>query len=196
VWGAPGLNYSVSPLEPGTQNLQAAATYWVPRGAFFQANRFLLPQLLSLVTSGRSGSSAWDLYAGVGLFSRALARGFDQVTAVEIAEPATSALAATKLPNLRAAKSTTLDFLRAAVLQRDRPDFIVLDPPRTGAGPEVSALLARIAAPALIYVSCSPQTLAVDLAVLAASGYSVAELHLLDLFPQTTHIETVAILTR
>ena len=238
TWGSPGLNYSVSVPQPATNNLQPATTFWVPRGAFFQINRFLLPELLSLVcsypatnrtgqldrsrgdcqqgddtsrgflsrkTTLQSGSSeplnsgtdlAFDLYAGVGLFSRALAARFTQVTAVEIAEPAFTALAATRLPNLRAVKASTLDFLRVAVLQRDRPDLIVLDPPRTGVGPEVCALLARIAAPTLVYVSCSPEKLPADLADLAASGYTLAKLHLFDLFPQTTHIETVAILTR
>jgi 23S rRNA (uracil1939-C5)-methyltransferase len=195
-WGAPGLTYSIPAPQPATSNRQPATAYWVPRGAFFQINRFLLPDLLALVTSNSTGPLAWDLYAGVGLFSRALARTFAQVVAVEIAEPAASALASTKLANLRAAKSTTLDFLRAAVLQRERPSLIVLDPPRSGAGTEVCALLARIAAPALIYISCSPEALARDLTALAASGYSVAELHLVDLFPQSTHIETVAILTR
>jgi 23S rRNA (uracil1939-C5)-methyltransferase len=194
-WGTAGLTYSIPAPQPATNNLQPA-TCWVPRGAFFQINRFLLPELLALVTSHRSGPLAWDLYAGVGPFSRAFARAFAEVVAVEIAEPAASALASTKLPKLRAVKSTTLDFLRAAVLQRDRPNLIVLDPPRSGAGPEVCALLARIAAPILIYISCSPEALAYDLPTLVASGYIVAELHLLDLFPQTTHIETVAILTR
>jgi 23S rRNA (uracil1939-C5)-methyltransferase len=193
AWGAPGLIYSVP--QPATDNLQPA-TYWIPRGAFFQVNRFLLPELLALATGNRSGELAWDLYAGVGLFSRALAARFTQVTGVEIAEPAVTALAATKLTNLRAAKATTLDFLRAAVVERDRPNLVVLDPPRSGAGREVCDLLARIAAPTLVYVSCSPEVLPVDLSTLAAAGYTVAELHLLDLFPQTTHIETVAILTR
>ena len=221
TWGSPGLNYSISAknqivilsgaknprispsplsvLEPRTSNLEPA-TYWVPRTAFFQANRFLLPELLALVTNNRSGQSAFDLYAGVGLFSRALAARFTQVTAVEIAEPAAAALAAAKIPNLHAVKATTLDFLRVAVLQRDRPDLIVLDPPRSGAGPEVCAHLARIAAPTLVYVSCSPETLPSDLQTLTTlagpSGYTLAELHLFDLFPQTTHIETVAVLTR
>jgi len=185
TWGAPGLNYTV-----------ADTTYWVPRTAFFQINRYLIPELLTLITANQKGQLAWDLYAGVGLFSKALAATFSQVTAVEIAEPAFTALASTKLPNLQAIKSTTLDFLRAAVLQRDRPNLIVLDPPRSGAGPEICALLARVAAPTLIYVSCSPQHLAADLIPLTASGYTVAQLHLFDLFPQTTHVETVAILTR
>ncbi|HEV2646193.1 MAG TPA: 23S rRNA (uracil(1939)-C(5))-methyltransferase RlmD [Acidobacteriaceae bacterium] len=193
TWGAPGLLYPVSQIAPSTAE---PATNWVPRGAFFQINRFLIPKLLSLVTEGRSGQLAFDLYAGVGLFCRALAHSFTRVTAVEIAEPAASALASTKLRNLQAVKATTLDFLRTAVLDRDRPDLIVLDPPRTGAGPEVCALLARIAAPTLVYVSCSPETLPTDLTTLATSGYTVTELHLLDLFPQTNHIETIAILTR
>ncbi len=194
AWGAPGLQYPING-EPTTDNEQPLS-FWVPRTAFFQVNRFLLPELLSLVTTNHTGDLAWDLYAGVGLFSQTLARSFAQVTAVEIAEPSFAALAATKLPNLHAVRATTLDFLRAAVLQRDRPSLIVLDPPRTGAGREICQLLARIAAPTLTYVSCSPETLPGDLQTLAASGYTVAALHLLDLFPQTTHIETVALLTR
>ena len=223
IWGAPGLNYTVAaeialakekeaviltaarnprisslPLpvpQPATRN-QHPAIYWVPRGAFFQVNRFLLPKLLTLVTRNRTGSLAWDLYAGVGLFTGSLAPHFTRVTAVEIAEPSFTALASAKLPNRRAVKASTLDFLRSAVLQRDRPDLVILDPPRTGAGPEICGLLGRVAAPTLIYVSCSPEVLPADLATLAAAGYAIAELHLLDLFPQTTHIETVAVLIR
>jgi 23S rRNA (uracil1939-C5)-methyltransferase len=194
AWGAPGLQYPING-EPTTDNGQPLS-FWVPRTAFFQVNRFLLPELLALVTANHTGDLAWDLYAGVGLFSQTLARSFAHVTAVEIAEPSFAALAATKLPNLHAVRATTLDFLRAAVLQRDRPSLIVLDPPRTGAGREICQLLARIATPTLTYVSCSPETLPGDLQTLAASGYTVAALHLFDLFPQTTHIETVALLTR
>jgi 23S rRNA (uracil1939-C5)-methyltransferase len=186
MWGTPGLNYGVT----------SALTFWVPRGAFFQVNRFLLSKLIALATGGRTGQLAWDLYAGVGLFTRALAPNFGRVTAVEIAEPSFSALASTKLSNRRAVKDTTLDFLQSAVLQRDRPDLIILDPPRTGAGKEICELLGRIAAPTVIYVSCSPDKLPSDLVTLAAAGYRVGELHLLDLFPQTSHIETVAIFTR
>jgi 23S rRNA (uracil1939-C5)-methyltransferase len=204
-WGAPGLNYTV-PFAQRTTDNEQRTTYWVPRTAFFQVNRFLIPELLALIASSASAiptaqrNLAWDLYAGVGLFSRALARTFSRVTAVEIAEPAATALASPQkkpaLYNLQAVKATTLDFLRAAVIQRDRPELIVLDPPRSGAGPDVCGLLARIAAPRLVYVSCSPQTLPADLATLTASGYTVSEIHLIDLFPQTTHIETVVMFTR
>lgn len=201
VWGAPGLGYTIEPpFEPGNRDLEPLS-YWVPRGAFFQANRFLLPKMVTLIArvasaASRKDASAWDLYAGVGLFSRVLARIFTEVTAVEIAEPAATALAQTKIAKLRAVKAMTLDFLRAAVLQRDLPSLIVLDPPRAGLGVEVCSHLARIGAQTLVYVSCSPEALAADLAILTASGYSTDELHLFDLFPQTEHIETVVMLHR
>ena len=193
--GAPQASTTPSATENEPRRIVELKASGLPR-RLLQVNRFLLPELLGVVAGSRSGESAWDLYAGVGLFTRALAPHFDRITAVEVAEPAFTALASTRMPNRHAVKSTTLDFLQAAVLQRDRPELIVLDPPRTGAGREVCELLARIAAPTLIYVSCSPQTLPADMATLTASGYTIAELHLLDLFPQTTHIETVAILTR
>ena len=189
-WGTPGLIYTV-----------AKTPHWVSRGAFFQSNRHLVSTLAHLATSGRSGTLAWDLYAGVGLFSRILAEHFQQVIAVEASEPASTDLAAAlaKAPNgklHRAFAATTLDFLQAAVVQRERPDVIVMDPPRAGIGSDVCALLARIRAPELVYVSCDPVTLARDLALLTASGYTISALHLVDMFPQTFHMETVAILHR
>ena len=158
----------------------------MPRGIFFQVNRFLTDDLVRLVTAGRAGTLAWDLYAGVGLFSKPLAETFAQVVSVEVAAlPGTSTIA-----------STTAAFLQSAVLQRDRPDFIVVDPPRAGLGPEVCALLARIRTPQIVYVSCDPTTLARDLKALVDSGYTIYELHLVDLFPQTFHLETVVVLHR
>ena len=191
AWGAAGLLYDEVHTDA------SVTPYWVTRGGFFQVNRFMIETLAKIVTSGRRGSLAWDLYAGVGLFARPLADQFAQVVAVEVAEPAATDLArALKGSPHRAVKASTLDFLRAAVIQRGRPDLIVLDPPRTGAGPEVCALVARIAAPTVAYVSCSPETLPADLTLLAASGYRVTELHLLDLFPQTTHIESFVTLCK
>lgn len=187
-WGAPGLPYTVG-----------GETYWVTRGGFFQVNRFLLPALVNLVCGDLSGKLAWDLFAGGGLFSRVLVRQFGAVTAVE-ANPGSGddlRAAFAKLgPQYRAVEARTVDFLREAALQRERPALIVLDPPRAGAGAEVCALLGRIAPPRMVYLSCDPTTLAQDLALLTQSGYRVAALHLIDLFPQTYHMETLAILER
>jgi 23S rRNA (uracil1939-C5)-methyltransferase len=183
AWGADGLNYPV-----------ADEAYWISRGGFFQVNRFLVDELVRIVTAGRRGGVAWDLYAGVGLFSRALANAFQQVVAVEAAGHDLSI--SFKGAGKRAVETTTVEFLRNAVVQRERPELIVMDPPRAGVGAEACALLARISSPEIVYVSCDPVTLARDLKLLVAAGYNIAEIHMVDMFPQTFHLETVMILRR
>jgi 23S rRNA (uracil1939-C5)-methyltransferase len=182
-WASQGLSY-----QAGDED------YWVSRGAFFQVNRFLIEELVRIVTTDRQGQLAWDLYAGVGLFSRALAKTFQQVVAVEAS--ATDLISSFKGTGRRAVEATTVEFLRQAVVQRERPQLIVVDPPRAGIGAEVCALLARVSAPEIVYVSCDPETLARDLKMLADSGYKLEELHLVDLFPQTFHLETIVVLRK
>jgi 23S rRNA (uracil1939-C5)-methyltransferase len=182
-WGATGLSYRAADED-----------YWISRGGFFQVNRFLIDELVQIVAANRDGQLAWDLYAGVGLFSRALAKKFQQVVAVETA--GTDLINSFKGPGKHAVEATTVDFLRHAVIQRERPQLIVMDPPRAGVGADVCSLLARIAAPEIVYVSCDPTTLARDLKMLIDAGYKVQEVHLVDLFPQTFHLEAVVILRK
>ena len=184
-WGAASLDYHAAGFD-----------YRVDHDAFFQVNRWLVDALVALVTAGHSCKLAWDLFAGVGLFARQLAARFDRVVAVESAPTATAALE----ENLRgttgvAVKAETLAFLRRSRMG-ELPGLIVVDPPRTGLGAETCALLAEIAAPALVYVSCDPATLARDLRVLVTSGYQIQSITLADLFPQTFHLETVVQLRR
>jgi 23S rRNA (uracil1939-C5)-methyltransferase len=148
------------------------------------------------VTSGLSGGLAWDLFAGVGLFARRLAERFERVVAVESASTAIAALKE-NLSGTRATavKATTIEFLRGAA-KGERPDVIVVDPPRTGLGPETTELLGKIAAPVLVYVSCDPATLARDLRALVGADYAIERVTLADLFPQTFHLETVVRLRR
>jgi len=189
--GAAGLAYSV-----GDEN------YWITRGGFFQVNRFLIETLLDLVCNAdgkpRGGELAWDLFAGVGLFTRVLAHSFARVTAVEANPVAAQDLRVAlrkSSPSSTAIEATTLDFLRRAVLDRERPELIVLDPPRAGAGVEACELLSRVAPRSIVYVSCDPTTLARDLQVLT-QRYTIQALHMVDLFPQTVHLETVVVLER
>lgn len=77
---------------------------------------------------------------------------------------------------------------------RRRPDLVVVDPPRTGAGKVVTRSLVELGAQCIRYVSCDPATLARDLAPLVAAGYHIEQAHLFDLFPQTFHIESVVLL--
>jgi 23S rRNA (uracil1939-C5)-methyltransferase len=188
AWGAAGIEYKA-----------AGFNYRVDRGAFFQVNRWLIDALVETVTSGHRGHLAWDLFAGVGLFARRLAEGFERVVAVESAGASAGALKANLAGTGGVAGSEdTLAFLRQAHTQNRaaRPDLIVVDPPRTGLGADVTTLLAEIAAPALVYVSCDPATLARDLKALLAGGYRIDTVTLADLFPQTFHLETVVQLRR
>jgi 23S rRNA (uracil1939-C5)-methyltransferase len=182
-WGATGLSYRAADED-----------YWISRGGFFQVNRFLIDELVRIVTEDRNGQLAWDLYAGVGLFSRALAKKFRQVVAVETA--GIDLINSFKGPGKHAVEATTVDFLRHAVIQRERPQLIVMDPPRAGVGADVCSFLARIAALEIVYVSCDPVTLARDLKMLVDAGYKLQEVHLVDLFPQTFHLETVVVLRK
>jgi 23S rRNA (uracil1939-C5)-methyltransferase len=183
----------------------AGFDYRVDHGAFFQVNRWLLDPfvdaIVSKVIGNQRGSLAWDLFAGVGLFARQLASSFTRVVAVESAPSATTALAHNlNGTSATAVNATTFDFLRRTqrrqTNQSERPDLIVVDPPRTGLGAETTTLLANIAAPALVYVSCDPATLARDLRPLIASGYTIESITLADLFPQTFHLETIVHLRR
>lgn len=183
AWGAEGLSYAAD-----------GEKYWVSRGGFFQVNRSLVDELVRIVTAERRGALAWDLYAGVGLFSRALEANFEEVVAVEAA--AGDLVKTFKGHGRRAVAATTVEFLRGAVVQRERPEMVVMDPPRAGVGAEVCALLGRVAAKEIVYVSCDPVTLVRDLKALVDFGYKINELHLVDMFPQTFHQETVVVLGR
>ena len=176
----------------------ADLSYEVPHGAFFQVNRWLVDEFVALVTDGLAGRVAWDLYAGVGLFARRLAGTFAEVLAVEPAPASGPALERNLAgTSARAVSSTTLDFLRRnRELREPRPDAIVLDPPRAGLGDEVTTLLNAIHAPEMAYVSCDPATLARDLRALTLERYRVESVTLVDMFPQTFHLETMVRLRR
>jgi 23S rRNA (uracil1939-C5)-methyltransferase len=186
--GANALDYQV-----GETRLHVSAA------SFFQTNRFLVEPLQQLVAGQRSGALAWDLYAGVGLFATALGKRFARVIAVEAA-PASTADLAHNLhgANAKAVRSTTLDFLRreSKTAATNPPDLIVVDPPRAGLGKDITGLLSQIAAREIIYISCDPATLSRDLRPLLNSGYTARHMHLIDLFPETFHLETVTVLDR
>jgi 23S rRNA (uracil1939-C5)-methyltransferase len=194
---------------PGFLTHQADGfTFKVSHLSFFQVNRFLIEDLLKTVTAGAKGALALDLYSGVGFFTLPLAKTFERVVSVDANLAATRDLYA----NAEAADVTVIshnehteDFLKKTT---EKPDLVVLDPPRAGLGAEAAKKLAELGAPEIVYLSCDPSTLARDLAVLTNSSrkpkeitepgvrYEIAELHLFDLFPQTFHIETLVRLRR
>jgi 23S rRNA (uracil1939-C5)-methyltransferase len=144
-----------------------------------------------------SGGSALDLYAGVGLFALPLAKHFGEVTAVEANSGAVRDLefnAERAGVAVRAEHARVEDFLVSEHHNPGEFDFIVADPPRAGLGKAVTGRLAFFAPSRITIVSCDPATLARDLAML--KDYEIEKLMLVDLFPETYHMETIAHLRR
>jgi 23S rRNA (uracil1939-C5)-methyltransferase len=181
--------------ERGLKYVTSEGPFRAEAGAFFQTNRFLVDELLSIVLASHEGRHALDLYAGVGLFSVPLSRRFQCVTAVEIAPLSVHALRANSGGKVEVVAAATEQFLRGFHAS-GKLDLVVVDPPRAGLGERTARALARLKTAKLIYVSCDPATLSRDLRVLVESGFHIEEAHLVDLFPQTFHIETVFRLAR
>jgi len=176
--------------------------YRVGHLSFFQINRFLIEELISTIIGDARGNLALDLYAGVGLFTVALAARYERVVGVE------SNLAAAKdlefnLHQSGSHSTASRHATAESFLARwhERPDFVVLDPPRAGLAPQTVASLRKLAPPGIAYLSCDPSTLARDLAALiggpAAPGpFQIQDIYLFDIFPQTYHMEVLVRLQR
>jgi 23S rRNA (uracil1939-C5)-methyltransferase len=178
--------------EDAVEYQAGGVTYRVRHRSFFQVNRFLTEPMVEAALEGAAGETALDLYSGVGLFSIPLARAFGEVTAVESSGSAAADLefnaqrAGARVAVRHEAVEACLEELVA------RPDFVLADPPRAGLGKFVVRQLLRLKPPRLTVVACDPATLARDLGALLAGGYTLDGLTLVDLFPQTAHIETIA----
>ncbi len=162
--------------------------------SFFQVNRFLAGKLAEIALADISGGLAVDLYSGVGLLTLPLARRCETVIGVDTAESAVRDLqsnAARAGLAIRAVHAGVSDFLQGL---QDRPGVVVADPPRAGLGAGVVEQIVRLAPPDLRLVTCDPSTLARDIKLLRAGGYHVQRVQVVDMFPQTYHIETVVFL--
>ena len=175
-------------------SLDVAVREWLFRvgsRSFFQVNRFLLEPMLRETTAGAAGKLALDLYSGVGLFTLPLAKQFEEVVAVDTSRPAMIDLRFNLERaglNARVVNLPVADYLASL---ETPPDFVVADPPRAGLTAAVTAQLLRLAPKDVVLVSCDPATLARDLAALTTGGYAIESIKLLDLFPQTFHMEAI-----
>jgi 23S rRNA (uracil1939-C5)-methyltransferase len=166
--------------------------YVVPTDAFFQVNRHLLQTMLrrvsELASRTRSKRSAIDLYSGVGFFSAPLAKVFEQVTSVEGSELAHEYAKRNVPGNVRLVHAA----VEAWAEQMPRADFVFLDPPRAGTRKGVIDRIAKQTNEMICFLACDPVTFARDASRLIASGWRLSTLDLLDLFPNTHHVETLS----
>lgn len=177
----------------------AGKPVYLASGSFFQTNIELLPALIERLreeTGNVKGKRLGDVYGGVGLFGLFLGEGARDVAVIEsdplAIEAGRRTAAEWGVSNVRFVAGRAED-----VLEGDGPyDIVVVDPPRTGLSDEVVRVLVEGLPERILYVSCLAQSLARDLAALITAGYSVETLELFDFYPQTYHVELLAVLKR
>jgi 23S rRNA (uracil1939-C5)-methyltransferase len=172
-----GLNFKINPF------------------AFFQTNTKGAETLYSMVRDFMGDSEAkvvFDLYCGTGTIGQIVAPKAKKVLGIELIEEAVEAAKENaKLNNLDNCEFIAGDVAEVIKTVSLKPDIIILDPPRPGVHQVALDYVIKFNAPEIVYVSCNPKSLAIDLAVLVAHGYKVEKVKLMDMFPHTPHIETV-----
>lgn len=177
-----GLRFKVSPFS------------------FFQTNTGGAERLYQTVTEWLgpvSGKTIFDLYSGTGTITQIVSRVAKQAIGVEIVEEAVAAAREnTECNGLTNCRFIAGDVLKVIDNLTERPDILVLDPPRDGIHPKALPKIIGFGAEKIIYISCKPTSLVRDLAIFQEHGYQVEKIKCVDMFPQTGHVETVVLLSK
>jgi 23S rRNA (uracil1939-C5)-methyltransferase len=183
--------------------LGARLRFEVSSEAFFQVNTDMAERLYGTAAelAGLTGRErVFDLFSGIGTIALALATAAGEVWGVELVERAVSDAARNArlnaIDNARFFAGDVRTSLRPLVEQAGRPDIVVVDPPRAGLSAKVIRRVLETEASRIVYVSCNPTTLAPNARQFADAGYRLATVRPVDMFPQTPHIECVALLER
>ena len=193
-----GISTVADDLVSLTMNQGTAGRLERHAASFFQANRFLLPDLVrGVLDAVPAGGDVLDLYAGVGLFSVALAAGGRRgLTAVEGDRSSGADLthnAAQFGDTIRVVSSSVEDYLSQVT---SSPATVIVDPPRTGLSRKTIESIIRLAPERMVYVSCDPPTMARDARRLLEANYQLISLRAFDLFPNTPHVESLGVFER
>lgn len=188
-----GLRFQITPFSFFQTNSLGAEV-------LYETAREFIGDALSSGTDAdvaEHGKVVFDLYSGTGTIAQMLAPVAKKVIGVEIIPEAVEAAK----ENARLNSLTNCEFIAGDVLKvideiEEKPDYIVLDPPRDGIHPKALEKIIRYGVPQMVYISCKPTSLARDLEVLQASGYEVKKVCCVDMFPATVHVETVILLSR
>ena len=172
-----GLQFNISPFS------------------FFQTNTKGAESLYTIVREFMGNSEnkvVFDLYCGTGTIGQIVAPNAKKVVGIELIEEAVEAAKENaKLNGLDNCEFLAGDVAEIIKNVKDKPDIIILDPPRSGVHPKALDYVIKFNAPEIIYVSCNPKTLVTDLKVLTERGYEVIQTKVKDMFPNTPHVETV-----
>ncbi|MEJ7876990.1 MAG: 23S rRNA (uracil(1939)-C(5))-methyltransferase RlmD, partial [Solirubrobacterales bacterium] len=171
--------------------------------AFFQTNTEMAELLYAIAGeyAALSGSEkVWDLFCGIGTIGLSLARQAGSIWGLEsVPEAVADAERNAKRNGIGNAQFVTADArlgIRPLIEQAEKPDVVVIDPPRAGLSKKIVRRVIEAEAPRIVYVSCNPTTLAPNAAQLVEAGYELKRIRPVDMFPQTPHVECVALLER
>jgi len=174
--------------------------FQISHGAFFQTNTEMAERLYAVAAelAGLSGRErVFDLFCGIGTIGLSLARSAGEVWGLEIVPEAIADAernaAANGIDNAKFVAANARTGMRPLLEQAGKPDVIVVDPPRAGLSQKIVRRLVECEAPKIVYVSCNPTTLAPNAAQLVEAGYRLRRVRPVDMFPQTPHIECVAL---
>ncbi len=172
-------------------------------GAFFQTNTEMAERLYGVVAeyAGLSGRErVFDLYCGIGTIGLTMARQAGEVWGLEVVPEAIADAERNAerngIENARFLAANARTGVRPLVERAGKPDVVVIDPPRAGLSQKVVRRVVECGAPRIVYVSCNPTTLAPNAAQLVEAGYRLTRVRPVDMFPQTPHIECVALLEK
>jgi 23S rRNA (uracil-5-)-methyltransferase RumA len=168
--------------------------------SFFQTNSLgaeVLYEKAREYVGATDGKVIFDLYSGTGTIAQILAPVAEKVVGVEIVEEAVEAAKENAaLNNLHNCRFIAGDVLKVLDELTEKPDLIVLDPPRDGIHPKALPKIIKYSVDRMVYISCKPTSLARDLVTLTAGGYQVEKVCCVDMFPETAGIETIALLQK
>ena len=192
VSGTPQLREQLGGLE-----------FLISPEAFFQTNTEMAEQLYALAAEYaqlRGHERVFDLFSGIGTIGLSLAARAREVVGVEIVEPAVAdAIENARINDIVNARFFAGDIrlaMRELVETAGRPDLVLVDPPRAGLSQKVVRRIVEAQPSRIVYVSCNPTTLAPNAAQMVEAGYRLVRVRPVDMFPQTPHIESVALLER
>jgi 23S rRNA (uracil1939-C5)-methyltransferase len=181
----------------------AGLRFRISPAAFFQTNTSMAERLYAIAAdyAALAGTErVFDLYCGIGTIALVLARGAGEVWGLEAVPDAVADAEenarANGIDNARFVTAEARLGVRALIERAGRPDVVVLDPPRAGLSSKVVRRVLECAARRIVYVSCNPTTLAPNAAQLQEAGYTLRRVKPVDMFPQTPHVECVALLER
>lgn len=168
--------------------------------SFFQTNSKGAEKLYSIVrdfAGDAENKIVFDLYCGTGTIGQIMSEKSKKVIGIEIVEEAViAANENTKLNNIANCEFIAGDVLKKVDELNDKPDIIIVDPPRDGIHPKAIGKIIDFGALEIVYVSCKPTSLVRDLQIFEESGYKTKKVKLMDMFPRTVHVETVVLLSR